>query len=91
MRKRHVADRAAAKDVSGDVVVIAAGRQNAIAKWFAELGLEQPQVTTVDAHIGYASRMYRRASRTAQGMEGHHRSSSTTRYPSERSNVSGRE
>jgi 2-polyprenyl-6-methoxyphenol hydroxylase-like FAD-dependent oxidoreductase len=62
MRKRHVADRASAKDVSGDVVVIAAGRQNAIAKWFAELGLEQPQVTTIDAHIGYASRMYRRTS-----------------------------
>jgi flavin-dependent dehydrogenase len=59
-RDRKLGDLVSVEDVSGDVVVITAGRQNAIAKWFAEVGLEQPHVTTIDAHFGYASRMYRR-------------------------------
>jgi 2-polyprenyl-6-methoxyphenol hydroxylase-like FAD-dependent oxidoreductase len=59
-RERNLRDLASVEDAGGDVVVIAAGRHNAIAKWFAEVGLEPPQVTTIDAHIGYATRMYRR-------------------------------
>ena len=47
------------QDFLGDLVVIAAGRQHAIAKWFLEVGMEQPAVTTINAHIGYASRLYR--------------------------------
>jgi 2-polyprenyl-6-methoxyphenol hydroxylase-like FAD-dependent oxidoreductase len=59
-RERNFRDLGSVEDASGDLVVIAAGRQNAIANWFAEVGLEPPQITTIDAHIGYASRMYRR-------------------------------
>jgi 2-polyprenyl-6-methoxyphenol hydroxylase-like FAD-dependent oxidoreductase len=59
-RERNLSDLGSLEQVSGEIVVIAAGRQNAIAKWFAEVGLEQPQATIIDAHIGYASRMYRR-------------------------------
>jgi len=44
-----------------DQVVIASGRQNAIPQWFAAIGLELPQTTVIDAHIGYASRFYRRS------------------------------
>jgi 2-polyprenyl-6-methoxyphenol hydroxylase-like FAD-dependent oxidoreductase len=47
------------QDFLGDLVVIAAGRQHAIARWFAEVGIEQPALTTINAHIGYASRLYR--------------------------------
>jgi 2-polyprenyl-6-methoxyphenol hydroxylase-like FAD-dependent oxidoreductase len=61
-RERNLVEVASAEDVRGDLVVIAAGRQNAILKWFAEAGLAPPQVTTINAHIGYASRMYRRTS-----------------------------
>jgi 2-polyprenyl-6-methoxyphenol hydroxylase-like FAD-dependent oxidoreductase len=47
------------QDFLADLVAIAAGRQHAIIKWFARVGLEQPSVTTINAHIGYASRFYR--------------------------------
>ena len=43
-----------------DLVVIASGRQNTIQQWFAEVWLERPKTTVIDAHIGYASRFYRR-------------------------------
>jgi len=59
-RERNLRDLGSTADLSGEVVVVAAGRQNAIATWFAEVGLEEPRITTIDAHIGYASRMYRR-------------------------------
>jgi 2-polyprenyl-6-methoxyphenol hydroxylase-like FAD-dependent oxidoreductase len=65
-RERNLRDLGPVEDASGDVMVIAAGRQNAIQKWFAEVGLEQPQVTTIDAHIGYASRMYHRTNQQAR-------------------------
>ena len=48
------------KEVHGDLVVIASGRQSAIARCLDEIGIEQPEVTIIDAHIGYASRLYRR-------------------------------
>jgi len=57
---RSLAQGNCIEEVCGDLVVIATGRQNTIAKWFVDIGLQQPKVTTIDAHIGYASRMYRR-------------------------------
>ena len=59
-RPRNLAQGNCVEEVCGDLVVIAAGRQNTIAKWFLEIGLQEPKVTTIDAHIGYASRIYRR-------------------------------
>ena len=60
-RQRKLGEDGSPEDIRADLAVIATGRQNAIAKWFAEVGLEQPQVTTINAHIGYASRIYRRS------------------------------
>jgi len=58
-RKRtDAADRA--KVQTADLVVIDSGRQNAIHQWFGEVGLDLPRTTVIDAHIGYASRFYRR-------------------------------
>ena len=46
--------------VTADLVVIASGRHTTIQKWFTGVGLEFPKTTVLDAHIGYASRLYRR-------------------------------
>ncbi|HEY7098685.1 MAG TPA: hypothetical protein VH437_18295 [Terriglobales bacterium] len=61
-RELNADPRAPYLQVPGDLVVIATGRLNAISKWFDDAGIEQPMLTTVNAHIGYASRMYRRPS-----------------------------
>ena len=42
-----------------DLTVIAAGRHNTVANWFTEVGVERPKFTTINAHIGYASRIVR--------------------------------
>ena len=46
--------------LTADLVVIASGRHNTIQKWFTGARLEYPNTTVLDAHIGYASRLYRR-------------------------------
>ena len=46
--------------LTADLVVIASGRHTTIQKWFTGVGLEFPETTVLDAHIGYASRLYRR-------------------------------
>jgi len=66
-RERNLGDSAQGKDIRADLVVIAAGRHNAIASWFVDVGVEQPQVTTINAHIGYASRMYQRCDQALSG------------------------
>ena len=52
------------EEMRSDLTVIAAGRHHAIANWFGEVGLERPQVTTINAHIGYASRICHSAKNT---------------------------
>jgi len=47
------------QDFLSDLAVLASGRLHTIPKWFAEVGLEIPALTTINAHIGYASRFYR--------------------------------
>jgi 2-polyprenyl-6-methoxyphenol hydroxylase-like FAD-dependent oxidoreductase len=42
-----------------DLTAIASGRLHTVASWFSEIGLQRPEVTTINAHIGYASRIYR--------------------------------
>jgi len=49
--------------LTADLVVIASGRHNTIQKWFTGAGLEFSKTTVLDAHIGYASRLYRRNGR----------------------------
>ena len=65
-RQRNVMlDRGREDNLLGDLTVIATGRLHTIAKWFGEVGLETPEVTTINAHIGYASRICRPPKNTA--------------------------
>ncbi len=59
-RKREAFTPSSDERIYGDLVVVTSGRQNAIVKWFTDARLEVPQTTVIDAHIGYASRVYRR-------------------------------
>jgi 2-polyprenyl-6-methoxyphenol hydroxylase-like FAD-dependent oxidoreductase len=43
-----------------DIVIAATGRHSKAARWLKELGLPEPEVDCIDAHIGYASRMFLR-------------------------------
>ena len=53
------ADRRVAREVRADFVVDATGRSSRATRWLKDLGYEPPQETTVNAYIGYASRLYR--------------------------------
>ena len=53
------ADRRVAREVHADIVVDATGRASRAPRWLKDLGYEPPQETTVNGHIGYASRLYR--------------------------------
>jgi hypothetical protein len=53
------ADRRVAREVRADFVVDATGRASRAPRWLKDLGYEPPQETTVNAHIGYATRLYR--------------------------------
>jgi 2-polyprenyl-6-methoxyphenol hydroxylase-like FAD-dependent oxidoreductase len=43
----------------GDLVVDATGRSSHMPEWLSEIGYPAPEETVVDAHLGYASRVYR--------------------------------
>ena len=44
----------------GDFIVGATGRHSPLSRWLSQLGLPEPEISWVDAHIGYASRIFRR-------------------------------
>jgi 2-polyprenyl-6-methoxyphenol hydroxylase-like FAD-dependent oxidoreductase len=52
-------DRRVARELRADLVVDATGRASRAPRWLQELGYEPPQETVINAHIGYASRLYR--------------------------------
>ena len=52
-------DRRVAKAISADLVIDATGRASRAPRWLKELCYEPPEEIVVDAHIGYASRLYR--------------------------------
>ena len=43
-----------------DIVIAATRRHSKAARWLKELGLPEPEVDCIDAHVGYASRMFLR-------------------------------
>ena len=43
----------------GDLVVDATGRGSDMPEWLSEIGYPTPEETVVDAHLGYATRVYR--------------------------------
>lgn len=52
-------DRRVARELRADLVVDATGRASRAPRWLEELGYERPKETVVNAHLGYASRLYR--------------------------------
>ena len=52
-------DRRVAHELSADLVVDATGRASRAPRWLGELGYKAPEETIIDAHLGYASRLYR--------------------------------
>ncbi len=46
--------------LTADLVVDASGRGSRLPQWLESLGYPAPEETRVDAHLGYASRIYRR-------------------------------
>ena len=60
MRRRTCGVKFLSEEQSADLVVISCGRHNIIQHWFREVGLVLPKPTVIDAHLGYASRLYRR-------------------------------
>ena len=46
-------------ELTADLIVDATGRASRAAEWLRQLGYDAPEENVVDAHIGYASRMYR--------------------------------
>ncbi|HZS08922.1 MAG TPA: FAD-dependent monooxygenase [Blastocatellia bacterium] len=61
VRFRHLpADiLAGEKELRADLVVDATGRASGMPQWLEALGYEAPAETVVNAHLGYASRLYR--------------------------------
>lgn len=52
-------DRRIAKTISADLVVDATGRASRAPRWLTELGYDAPEEIIINAHLGYASRLYR--------------------------------
>jgi 2-polyprenyl-6-methoxyphenol hydroxylase-like FAD-dependent oxidoreductase len=53
------ADRRVARELQADLVLDATGRASRAPRWLKDLGYQPPQETVVNAHLGYASRLYR--------------------------------
>lgn len=52
-------DRRVVRELRADLVVDATGRASRAPRWLKDVGYEPPQETVVNAHLGYASRLYR--------------------------------
>jgi 2-polyprenyl-6-methoxyphenol hydroxylase-like FAD-dependent oxidoreductase len=52
-------DRRVAKALSADLVLDATGRASRAPRWLKDLGYEPPEELVIDAHLAYASRLYR--------------------------------
>ncbi|MFD3612125.1 NAD(P)/FAD-dependent oxidoreductase [Streptomyces atroolivaceus] len=61
LQRSPAGQKAPTEVLPADLVADAAGRSSHLPRWFTDLGLPQVAETTVDAHMGYASRVYRAA------------------------------
>ena len=52
-------DRRVAKELRADLVLDATGRASRAPRWLADLGYQSPEEIVIDAHLAYASRLYR--------------------------------
>ncbi len=53
------------EQLDADLVVDAAGRRSRLPDWLERLGFQRPAETRIDAHLSYATRIYRRPPRDA--------------------------
>ena len=56
----HYRDRSAMAELAADFIVDASGRTSKGLNWIAENGYILPEETVINAHVGYATRVYRR-------------------------------
>jgi 2-polyprenyl-6-methoxyphenol hydroxylase-like FAD-dependent oxidoreductase len=63
--KAHYRDRTetAPATLTADLVVDASGRSSRSLEWLSALGYAAPDETVIDAHLGYATRLYQRPAR----------------------------
>ncbi|HEV2834399.1 MAG TPA: FAD-dependent monooxygenase [Pyrinomonadaceae bacterium] len=52
-------DKRVARQLRADLVIDATGRASRAPRWLKDLGYDVPRETVINAHIGYASRLYR--------------------------------
>jgi flavin-dependent dehydrogenase len=66
VQRRSGAAAVGEEELRADLVVDASGRSSKVLGWLAALGYPLPAETVIDAHLGYATRLYRlaRARRT---------------------------
>jgi 2-polyprenyl-6-methoxyphenol hydroxylase-like FAD-dependent oxidoreductase len=60
VRSRKASAGEGVRVLKSDLVAVATGRNSAVPGWLLQLGLPEPETTCVNAHIGYASLMFRR-------------------------------
>ncbi len=53
------------EEIAADLVIDASGRTSRTPEWLKAAGFAAPEETVVDAHLGYASRLYRRPAAAA--------------------------
>lgn len=71
VRSRDGGDDAKSEEpLRADLVVDASGRNSNASKWLEALGYAPPEETYINAHLGYASRVYERPERLDQGWKG---------------------
>ena len=58
------------EEMRADLVVDAAGRGSRAPRWLEEVGYAPPEETAIDAHLGYASRLYGRPPNFRAGWQG---------------------
>jgi flavin-dependent dehydrogenase len=61
--------RSTDEKIPADLIVDASGRNSNTWRWLEDLGYEPPEETVVDAHLGYASRIYERSEDSARDWE----------------------
>lgn len=52
-------DRRVAKELRADLILDATGRASRAPRWLEDLGYDPPEEIVIDAHLAYASRLYR--------------------------------
>jgi 2-polyprenyl-6-methoxyphenol hydroxylase-like FAD-dependent oxidoreductase len=66
----HVRHGHTRQTIHADLIVEASGRSSKVIDWLAAIGIDQPEITTVNGFVGYATRWYERPANLDLGFEG---------------------